>query len=213
MKTNSPPALRLCLREPIPEIQDAAEALQMAVKAHLAGERAHAAQLIDKANDPVVRAWTESIWGKSGEYAVSGRFDSVPAFIPGAKARMPTLGIQRDLHQRDGYYCRFCGIPVIRKQIRERLRKEYPKVQVWGTKNCQQHAALQCMWAQYDHLLPHSRGGDNCPDNLVVTCAPCNYGRMQYTLEEAGLQNPLRREPKVGPWSGLENLLSAQHAA
>jgi hypothetical protein len=126
---------------------------------------------------------------------------------------MPNLKLQLELHRRDGFYCRFCGIPVIRKQVREYIRAQYPEVPIWGRKNCEQHAALQCMWAQYDHLLPHSRGGKNTLENLVVTCAPCNYGRMQYTLDEAHLQNPLERAPKVGPWEDLENLLTPLDAA
>jgi len=33
----------------------------------------------------------------------------------------------------------------------------------------------------------HSRGGDNSFENMVITCAPCNYARMEFTLEELGL--------------------------
>jgi hypothetical protein len=113
------------------------------------------------------------------------------------------------LHAKDGYYCRFCGIPVIRKQIRDLMRKLYREGNLWGPRNADQHAALQCMWAQYDHLVPHSRGGSSSDlNNLVITCAPCNFGRMQYTLEEAALLYPLQREPRRGLWDGLERLIS-----
>lgn len=55
----------------------------------------------------------------------------------------------------------------------------------------------------------------NCSDNhslgnLVVTCAPCNDGRMQYTLEEAGLQCPLKRPPRQTGWTGLEQRMGAR---
>ncbi|WP_425228969.1 HNH endonuclease [Sphingomonas sp.] len=73
------------------------------------------------------------------------------------------------------------------------------------------HAAFMCLWLQYDHLLPNSRGGESSIDNVVVTCAACNFGRMEATLEEARLENPFLRErdPKREPcaWDGLERLL------
>lgn len=200
---------RLCLREPIPEIDNAAAILAEAVNEHLAGRRSNAATLLASANMPSVRSWTESLWGKNSAYAPSGPYLPSPPFLAATPERMPSLQLQQELHRRDGYYCRFCGIPVIRKQVRERIRKLYPEVQVWGRKNVEQHAALQCMWAQYDHLIPHSRGGENILTNLVVACAPGNYGRMQYTLQEAGLVNPLERLPREGAWRGLEQLLSS----
>jgi len=198
---------RACLRDPIPEIERAASLLEKAVEAHFAGQRQEACELLDQANMPAVRDWTESLWGKRSRFSPSGPYWSSLPESHANPNRMPDLSVQRALHKRDGYYCRFCGIPVVRKQVRERLRRLYPAVQIWGRRNIDQHAALQCMWAQYDHLIPHSRGGSNDLCNLVITCAPCNYGRMQYTVEEAGLLNPLRREPRRGPWEGLERLL------
>jgi hypothetical protein len=205
--------LRHFLRQPIPEIEQAALRLEQAAAALLAGNHTDAASHIQNANDPSVREWTESLWGKGGKYAVSGPFEASPAFMTDVRARMPDSRCQAELHRRDGYFCRFCGIPVIRVQVRNFLRESCPTVQIWGRKNSEQHAALQCMWAQYDHLLPHSRGGTNELSNLVVTCAPCNYGRMQYTLSEARLSNPLDRPPRIGPWRGLEHLLGPKHAA
>lgn len=117
---------------------------------------------------------------------------------------MPNIDDQRQLHQPDGYHCRFCAIPVIRKEIRQRFCKLYPQVSIWDKKNVEQHAAFQAMWAQYDHVVPHARGGGDDLDNLVVTCAPCNYGRMEFTLEEANLVDPRTRPAVSSTWDELE---------
>ena len=86
----------------------------------------------------------------------------------------------------------------------ERSKKAYPEALTWGSKNIDQHAAFQAMWLQYDHLLPHARGGDNNLDNIVITCAPCNFGRMNWTLDEVGLIDPRTRQPARSVWTGLE---------
>jgi 5-methylcytosine-specific restriction endonuclease McrA len=63
------------------------------------------------------------------------------------------------------------------------------------------------MWMQFDHLLPHSRGGGNDIENVVVTCAPCNYGRWHWTLEEVGLIDPRTGSVQKTSWDGLERIL------
>jgi len=60
------------------------------------------------------------------------------------------------------------------------------------------------MWVQYDHLLAHARSGTNDLKNIVITCAPCNFCRAEYTLAEVGLLDPLAREPIRSTWDGLE---------
>ena len=64
------------------------------------------------------------------------------------------------------------------------------------------------MWLQYDHLVAHLRGGDNSLENIVITCTPCNYARMNYLVQEIGLENSLCRAPARSDWSGLEEVLS-----
>jgi len=199
---------RECLRLPIPEIAEAAGYLHEAVAAHLAGCSRDAKDLIRRADIGVIKEWSESLWGKKSEFVQHRVVANAPLRLlksQGVKLRMPTTADRAALLVRDGYHCRFCGIPVIRKEIRERIRKSYPDVRIWGRRNVDQHAAFQAMWVQYDHLLPHCRGGDNGLGNMVITCAPCNFGRMQYTLDEVGLINPLTREPVRTPWDGLEN--------
>lgn len=200
-------AARNCLREPIPEIEEAAHLLDAAVTAHLEGHAELVERLVRQANMPVIRDWTNSLWGANSPYAPSRKSPPSRALLPvqvRESERMPSIEFRRHLHLRDGYHCRFCGIPVIRKEIRQRFHTRYPALSIWGRRNVDQHAAFQAMWAQYDHVVPHSAGGGNELDNLVVTCAPCNYGRMDFTLEEASLIDPRTRAPIRSKWDGLE---------
>jgi hypothetical protein len=87
------------------------------------------------------------------------------------------------------------------------LRALYPDVMPWSKVNDECHAAFLAMWAQYDHILPHARGGKTGPDNMVIACAPCNFGRYFYVLEEVGLSDPQEREPLKSSWDGIERLL------
>ena len=93
---------------------------------------------------------------------------------------------------------------MIRTEIRKRIHAIYPDALPWGRKNIEQHAAFQAMWVQYDHLVPHASRGTNDLENIVITCGPCNFGRMNYSLEEVGLIDPRTREPVRSNWDGLE---------
>jgi hypothetical protein len=122
---------------------------------------------------------------------VSRLMPGVPAIVAPKdceRVRRPTAAMIELLHSRGGYQCRFCGIPVIRKAVLKRLGHLYPSEARWGTKAIDRHAALQAMRVQYDYIVPHSRGGNGVPNNLVVTCTPCAFARGQYTLEQVGLE-------------------------
>ncbi|MBR7801158.1 HNH endonuclease [Undibacterium fentianense] len=201
---------RAFFREPIPEIYKCAELIRTAVEAHISGNSEVASDLFNLANDIAVREWLESIWGKSSPYV---KFKSVPNSLPilskedRLEVRMPSGQQKASLLRRDGFYCRFCEIPVIRKEVRHYLHTIYPNTLPWGRKNISQHAAFQVMWAQYDHIIPHARGGTNSLENMVITCAACNFGRMDFTLEEVGIEDPRSRLIKRGLWNGMEHVL------
>lgn len=203
---------RISFREPIPEIYSSAELLRAAVDAHVAGNGARASNLISQANNFRVREWLESIWGKASPHV---NFRIIPNSPPILKkpqrieTRMPSATEKAALLGRDGFHCRFCGIPVIRREVRQHLHSIYLDALPWGRKNASQHAAFQALWAQYDHILPHARGGTNALDNMVIACAACNFGRMDFTLEEVGIEDPRRRPIKHSDWNGLEHVLPA----
>jgi len=201
-------SLRVCLVDPVPAIFEAARLLDKAVSAHLENRSDQAKQFFRDADIPAVRDWTESLWGKNNErFRVSPRSEK-SNFNPEDfdKNRMLPKNLCGELIQRDGFHCRFCGIPVIRVEVREKIRRHecYRDVVKWGKTNTSQHAAFQAMWLQYDHIVPQSCGGRSTLENMVVTCAPCNFGRMENTLVEFGLLDPRNRQPVKSEWDGLE---------
>ena len=192
-------------REPIFEFFDAARYLDAAISAHLNGQSEIAEKLFGLANDPAIWEWTDSIWGKSSLYVTVNKQPRLHT-TPKVKVRMRTTEQKHQLHKRDGFHCRFCGIPVIRAEVRKIIHKAYLNSVPWGRTNATQHAAFQCMWAQYDHVVPHSSGGTNDLNNLIITCAACNFGKMEFTLEELGLLDPRDFMPTQSQWDGLERI-------
>lgn len=201
--------MKHCFRDPIPAILDTARYLDAAVSAHLAGRRDVSASLFRLANCVKTREWLESIWGaKSPHVTLTPLLGSPLAPALRVQSRMPNKSQIAQLHLRDGYHCRYCGIPVIRPEIRKRASQLYVEEVPWGSTNASQHAGFQTLWAQYDHVVPHAYGGTDDLDNLVVSCAACNFGKMSYRLEELGMSDPRERPPVPSQWDGLERLLS-----
>lgn len=202
--------MKKCFREPIQELYDTAKYLDAAVSAHLNGYIKIAEELFTLSNNMSVWDWTDSIWGAKSKYvnivSINKNVPSIPKELRN-DIRMPTEKEKNEIHKRDGYYCRFCGLPVIRSEVRKYFVREYPNSVSWGKTNKTQHAGFQALWAQYDHIIPHARGGDNNIENMILTCAACNFGRMNYLLEEVDLVDPRDREIKKGDWDGLERVL------
>jgi hypothetical protein len=201
------------MKEPIPEIFEAARLLSEAVDAHLVGDGSRADRLIREADMPAIADWVLPLTWINETKLADIRFREVSgAPVTLAKAdripvRMPTAELKAELIALYGYNCAFCGIPLVTAEVRKALTAAYPEAARWGAKDPLQHAALLSMWLQFDHVLPHSRGGDNSLSNIVVTCAGCNYGRMQYTLEEVGVLDPRLTPPMKTDWDGLQRLL------
>lgn len=204
---NPAPSLRLFLDGPIPDIAAAARLLNEAVSAHLAGDHALAEDLISRADMPAIREWTKSMSADSRIHLRVPKARPELTLDLRSQPRMPTASVKRRVHERDGFHCRFCGSPLIRSETRARINTRYPKAVKWDCKESDQHAAFHAMWAQYDHLLPHSHGGTSDFENLVLTCPACNFGRTGYTLEEVGVADPRSRPRVRSEWDGLERFL------
>lgn len=197
---------RRCFRDPIKEIFRAAELLSEAVDAHLAGDRRNAGRLIAEADMYEVQDWTESICGKGNSKTLRVGKEKGTRQSVCCDERDPKREASKDqvraLIKRDRRHCRFCGIPLICADTRKAIHECYQVELRWGDKNCEQHAAFQCMWMQFDHVLAHSRGGRTNLDNLILTCGPCNWGKGNRTLEEVGLIDPRTRSETKPTWKG-----------
>jgi HNH endonuclease len=209
-------APRRCLREPIPEILYAARLLDEAVGAHIAGNAGEAARLIRASDIPAIGQWSDSLWGSRANHPDQHHYHRVRKIVDAPSllakddrlpVRMPNATEQRQIIARYGWNCSFCGIPVVEKRVRTKLTQLYPEDARWGSTVVSQHWALQAMWLQFDHVLPHSRGGSNDIENIVISCAPCNFGRMNYTLDEVGVIDPRTMIIPSRPWDGLTRFL------
>lgn len=209
-------AKRQCLREPIPELFAAAARLDFGVGAHIAGDPLAAAEHFRAANTQAVRDYIESMWGKSDlwpeqRHYLRRRFvPDLPPATPEAHGLKVSAEIKRAVVERDGFLCRYCSLPVVPATVRKVLAKEYPADVPWGNTNASQHAAFQALWLQYDHVTPLSRGGENSAENVVVTCAACNFMKWDWHLDELGLVDPREREPVMTSWDGLTRILGGK---
>lgn len=113
--------------------------------------------------------------------------------------------IKATVLQRDGYQCRYCGIPVVHADIRKLAHRLYPDAVPWHPHDPdKQHAGFACLWLQFDHVVPHSHGGRSSLDNVVVSCALCNFGKDKYTLRQLDVAGPRQVPPVPTAWDGLE---------
>lgn len=204
----SPMSWRKCFREPLPEIFEVAKFLSQAVIFHSLWDRESAKNIFSKTNNPRFREWVESIIGKKSPYINYRAAENPLPILPKDQRiplRMPTTEEKKKIHERDGFFCRFCGMPVIRSEIRKKIIHSYFSEVPWWKTNLSRHAAFFAMWAQYDHILPHARWGDNSLDNLILTCSACNFGRMSYTLDEVWILFPENKPLQSIEWNGLED--------
>lgn len=201
---------RDCFLPPPQEITIAVAFLKEAIKAHNDLNEQLANQLIKKADIQALEDWRYLISGKCDQNIHRFReVNDLPPIIEKdkrVKARMPTRVIQKRLIAQYGYNCAYCHIALIDSKTFKKLKTLYPKTARWGSKNTEKHHALKAMYLTFDHVLPHSRGGDNTEQNLVVSCQTCNCGKGNATLQELGLTDPRSRAAKKPDWNGLLNM-------
>ena len=202
-------APRASFLAPIPELAIAADQLDQAADAVLRGDLETARVLITSCDMPSLSTYRALIVeGEKPEIQRYRPVPNAPARQRGTKARMPGKRAALEIFRRDGWRCRFCGIRVLSLDAIKALDSLFPEEVRWRAKPYRnRNVAFNVLASSLDHILPHSRGGDNDPSNLVAACGSCQFGRMQYTLEEVGFLDPRLRPPVVDRWDGLERLL------
>lgn len=202
--------MRRCIKEPIPEIFAAWDAMSAAVDEHLKGNHTRAEELFRQADSPAVWSWLNTAWVGVVKNVVEMNPPGDTKVVPRSE-RDPDRNIAPHIRaavlERDGYRCRYCGIPVVHADIRKIAAKLYPASVSWDSRDpSKQHAGFQCLWLQYDHVEPHSHGGRSSIDNVVISCALCNFGKDRFTLRQLHIEDPRLREPEHVGYDGLERL-------
>lgn len=202
--------MRRCIKEPISEVYAAWQAMSAAVDEHLKGNIVRAQELFQKADCPIVWKWLNSSWTGVVKNVVEPRPVGDTHVVPKAE-RDPDRNIDPHVREavlkRDGYRCRYCGIPVVHADIRKIAAKLYPFSVPWNSRDpAKQHAGFQSLWLQFDHVEPHSHGGRSNVENVVISCALCNFGKDRFTLRQLGLEDPRRREAEPNDFDGLERM-------
>jgi 5-methylcytosine-specific restriction endonuclease McrA len=200
--------MKRSIKEPIPQIFETWDFLNQAVDAHLTGDRLLAEMFFKKAEMRAVWEWLNPGWTRPDLNVV------VPAPHGDTqelsnKLRDPDRNIAPTIRssvlQRDGYRCRYCGIPVIHADIRKLAHRLYPEAVPWEPYDVtKQHSGFACLWLQFDHVVPHSHGGRSSLENVVISCALSNYGKDKYTLRQLDLADLFLTPPAPSAWDGLE---------
>lgn len=92
-------------------------------------------------------------------------------------------------------------VRVLRSFKRDKLRIKFSRLNIYARDNftCV-YCGIQFMAEDltFDHVLPQSKGGKTCWENIVTACGPtgngCNPRKANRTPEQAGM--PLLRKPK-----------------
>ncbi len=200
--------MKRSIKEPISQIFETWGFLNQAVDAHLAGHSQRAKTLFKTADMRAVWEWLNPGWSRPDLNVVI----PVP---PGdtrevsKKLRDPDRkiapAIRSAVLERDGYRCRYCGIPVVDAAVRKLAHRLYSEAVPWMPYDVtKQHAGFACLWMQFDHVVPHSHGGRSSLDNVVISCALCNYGKDKYTLRQLDVADPRLTPPVASTWDGLE---------
>jgi len=112
---------------------------------------------------------------------------------------------ETQVYQRDGYRCGYCAIRLVDTKVLMKMEKMVGKkyFKVKGM-NSERHGVALVLRATIDHIKPLSRGGRTRIDNLVTSCWSCNYGKLNATLEQLWISNPLKKRSNPNRyWNGL----------
>lgn len=107
---------------------------------------------------------------------------------------------------RDNNHCRYCGTRVINAKALAKFSKilgsDYFVAS--GNSNLKRHGIALNFKATADHVVPIKSGGRTNIHNLVTSCWGCNYGKLNATFEQMGLDDPRSRAPfNAKVWTGL----------
>ena len=198
---------KTCPLQPPKYFNQSLNAFVKAFRAAEVGDKDVAIKLLGDTQGQELRNWYIEHGQMSGwHYRVKALKKPKPKKYAGTLEKNKSFAkYESQVYQRDGYRCGYCGIRVIDTKALLKMEKivgkKYFKVK---GKNNERHGVALALRATIDHIKPLSRGGRTRIDNLVTSCWSCNYGKLNATLEQLGISNPLKKRSNPNRyWNGL----------
>ncbi len=177
-----------------------------AIEAFTSGNKPQCLEIISQINTNEITNWYVEHGQMSGRHRKIQLNISPPATID-LSLRDPVRSpakLQKEVFERDSYHCRYCGGKLISQEfLRAFIKSLNSPLFARGETNLSTHGIIHITWPVADHVLPWNKGGRTNLENLVSACAPCNYGKDGYTIEQLGLNDPFNRPAKNSEWDGL----------
>jgi hypothetical protein len=130
----------------------------------------------------------------------------LPAEQLAPKLGNPESALPQQVFARDSYRCRYCNTRLFAYPAFTRFEQTVGREAFTVTKspgNKAKAGAAMVFRPTADHVEPWSRGGQTGLANLVTSCWPCNFGKMEYTVAEMGITDPRLRPAIDDGWDGL----------
>ena len=182
-----------------------------AVDLYIQGDRDLCIAMIQQIRSEDFTEWFIEHGQNSGYFRVK-RLNTSPPIPIEQNLRDPLRSprkYQDEVFVRDGYRCRYCGNKLISQFFMKKFIKNLNSpVFQRGSTNLTTHGIIHATWPVADHVHPWNLGGKTNPDNLVASCASCNYGKYNYTIEQLGIDNPFDFPPVVDCWDGLNSKIN-----
>ncbi len=199
-------------QSPIPKPDWVVESLSIfiaALREAIAGNVEASESLLMHSPDGPLRDWFDVHGQNSGTWRYKQFKVRMPEKVLSLDPLKSFSKYESSLFARDNFHCRYCGSKVIPKKVFTKFQGIVGKESLpRGGTNAERSGYSLMFYATLDHVLPHSLGGRTDESNLVTCCWSCNYGKMNYTLEQLGLVNPFIRPSISEPaWSGLTDYL------
>jgi len=201
---------KTCLLQPPKYFNESVNVFIKAYRAAESGNTNKAIKLLGDTRGEDLRDWYIEHGQMSGwHYRVKALNKPKPKKYTGVLEKNKSFTkFETQVYRRDGYRCRYCAIRVIDTKALLKMEKMVSKkhFKVKG-RNSERHGVALALRATIDHVKPLSRGGRTRLDNLVTSCWSCNYGKLNATLEQLGILNPLSKPiTTYQPWDGLMNI-------
>lgn len=188
-----------CLVPPCDAILAAADHFADCATAMTAGDLEVVCAALARVDGAKCRAW----WNQAGRAWGERHNKACHADYVKASQVVVTNAMRRELAERDGWRCRYCGVRVLAFDFIKELHQVLPDAFPLGKPDLERHAAALVLRYSQDHVVPRSLGGSNDLSNLVATCGVCNFQKGSCTIGELRLLDPRERPPRIDGWDGL----------